>query len=190
MWIRGKLALRKSIVLLKNQRKPDSSFVLPLKKGIKIYVENIDRDLASSYGTVVDSVGDADFAVVRLRTPFVPHIDDMIGKMIHQGDLDFDSPEKSRLLLMMKLKPTIICIFPDRATIIPEITALSSGLLADFGASDDAVLDVVFGNFNPTGKMPFELPSSTDAAAKQKEDLPHESENPLFPFGWGLRYRN
>jgi len=187
---KGKLAQRKSIVLLKNYRKPDSSFVLPLKKGIKIYVENIDREIASSYGTVVDSVGDADFAVLRLNTPYVPRMGDMIERMFHQGDLDFKDPEKSRLLIMMKLKPTIVCINLDRAAVIPEIAAHSSGLLADFGAADDAVLDVVFGKFNPNGKMPFELPSSMDAVVKQKEDLPHDSENPLFPFGWGLKYKN
>ncbi len=187
---KGKLAQRKSIVLLKNYRKPDSSYVLPLKKGLKIYVENMDRQIASTYGTVVDSVCDADFAIIRTRTPFVPRNGDMIERMFHQGDLDFKDPEKSRLLLMMKLKPTIVCIYLDRAAVIPEITAHSSGLLADFGAADDAVLDVVFGNFNPNGKMPFELPSSMEAVTKQKEDLPHDSENPLFPFGWGLRYRN
>ena len=187
---KGKLAQRKSIVLLKNFRKPDSSFVLPLRKGIKIYVENIDRQIASSYGTVVDSVGDADFAIIRIKTPFVPRNGDMIEKMFHQGDLDFKDPEKSRLLLMMKLKPTIVCICLDRAAVIPEITEHSSGLLADFGAGDDAVLDVVFGNFSPNAKMPFELPSSMEAVEKQKEDLPHDSEKPLFPFGWGLQYRN
>ena len=187
---KGKMAQRKSIVLLKNGRKPDSSLVLPLRKGLRLYVENIDRKAASEYGTVVDSVADADFAVIRTKAPFVPRNGDMIEKMFHQGDLDFKEPEKSRLLLMMKLKPTIVCICLDRAAVIPEITAHSAGLLADFGAADDAVLDVLFGKFNPTGRLPFELPSSMEAVAKQKEDLPHDSENPLFPFGWGLTYKH
>ena len=69
-----------------------------------------------------------------------------------------------------------------------EIAEKSAGLLAEFGASDAAVLDVLFGRFKPTGKLPFELPSSMEAVRNQKEDLPYDSANPLFPFGHGLSY--
>ena len=71
---------------------------------------------------------------------------------------------------------------------VPEIAAEAIGLLADFRANDAALLDVVFGRFSPTGKLPFELPSSMEAVRNQKEDVPHDSENPLFPFGFGLTY--
>jgi hypothetical protein len=63
-------------------------------------------------------------------------------------------------------------------------------LLANFGASDAAVLDVVFGRFTPSAKLPFEMPSSMEAVRKQKEDVPYDSENPLFAFGHGLTYQN
>ena len=66
----------------------------------------------------------------------------------------------------------------------------SAGLLANFGASDAAVLDVIFGGFMPSGKLPFEMPSSMEAVRRQKEDLPYDSENPLFPFGYGLTYHD
>jgi len=61
-------------------------------------------------------------------------------------------------------------------------------LIANFGSSDDALLDVIFGDFNPGGKLPFELPSSMEAVRNQKEDVPFDSENPLFRFGFGLSY--
>jgi beta-glucosidase len=50
------------------------------------------------------------------------------------------------------------------------------------------VLDIIFGKFKPQGKLPFELPLSMDAVKKQKEDVPYDSENPLFEFGHGLSY--
>ena len=43
-------------------------------------------------------------------------------------------------------------------------------------------------NLNRRENYRFELPSSMEAVRKQKEDLPHDSENPLFPFGHGLCY--
>jgi beta-glucosidase len=84
--------------------------------------------------------------------------------------------------------PTIVAIHLDRPAVIPEIAAHSAALLADFGASDGAVLDVIFGRFSPSGKLPFELPSSMEAVERQREDVPYDSENPLYPFGHGLTY--
>jgi beta-glucosidase len=79
-------------------------------------------------------------------------------------------------------------IYLDRPAVIPEISKLSEGLLADFGASDEALLDIIFGKFNPTARLPFEMPSSMEAVRNQKEDLPFDSKNPLYPFGSGLSY--
>jgi beta-glucosidase len=102
--------------------------------------------------------------------------------------LDFKDPELSRILEITKKKPTIICMYMDRPAVMPEIVDGTVGLLADFGAHDDAVLDIVFGKFNPTAILPFEMPSSMEAVEKQFEDVPFDSENPLFPFGHGLSY--
>ena len=79
-------------------------------------------------------------------------------------------------------------MYLDRPAVIPEISKQSSGLLADFGAEDDAVLDVIFGDFKPHAKLPFELPSSMEAVEAQKEDMPYDSKDPLYPFGFGLTY--
>jgi hypothetical protein len=61
-------------------------------------------------------------------------------------------------------------------------------LLATFGASDAALLEVLFGCAAPDAKLPFELPRSMDAVRRQLEDVPCDSEDPLFPFGFGLSY--
>ncbi len=84
--------------------------------------------------------------------------------------------------------PTIVDIYLDRPAVIPEISAYARGLLADFGASDAAVLDVIFGKAKPGGHLPIELPSSMAAVRAQKEDLPYDSKDPLYKFGYGLGY--
>ena len=186
---KGKQAQRKSIILLKNTMKPDSSHFLPLKNKPKIYIENIERETAEKYAAVVDSLKDADVAVLRLQTPFEPRNGDVIEKMFHQGDLDFKEPELSRIVEIMQQKPTVVCIYLDRPAVIPEISENAAGLLCDFGAFDDAVLDVIFGKFNPSGRLPFELPLSMEAVESQMEDVPFDSELPLYEFGFGLTYK-
>jgi beta-glucosidase len=185
---KGKLAQRKSIVLLKNEKNADSIPALPLGSGLKIYVENISKEIAGQYGTVADSLADADVAILRLQTPYKPMNGNFMEAMFHQGHLNFQEPELSRILEITERKPTIICMYLDRPAVIPEINQSVVGLLGDFGAYDDAVLDVVFGRFNPSAKLPFDLPVSMEAVEMQYEDVPFDTENPLYPFGFGLSY--
>lgn len=184
---KGLLAQKKSIVLLKNDTL-DGTPALPLRKQLKVYVEKLSKEAVSKYATVVDSLADADVAILHLQTPWDPRHSDFIERMFHQGRLDFPEPERSRILDILSKKPTIVCVYMDRPAVMPEIAANAAGLLVDFGVSDEALMSVVFGEFNPTGRLPFEVPSSMDAVEKQKEDVPYDSEDPLFHFGDGISY--
>ncbi len=56
----------------------------------------------------------------------------------------------------------------------------------------DALLDVITGQFDPSGKMPFSTPRSEAAAQNQKTDVPGYLEGPnyaLFKYDEGLRYK-
>lgn len=184
----GELAQRRSMVLLKNDT-IDKNPVLPLKKGIKIYIENIDPAVASVYGTVVKKPGEADFAIIRIKSPSQPlEGAGLLGRMFSSGDLDFKEKEKAEILELLNAVPAIVDIYIDRPAVIPEIAAASKGLIANYGSNDKALLDIVFGDFNPQGKLPVELPSSMEAVRQQKEDLPYDSENALYKFGFGLHY--
>jgi len=178
----GELAQRKSIVLLKNEKG-----ILPLKGELKIYVENINPETASQYAQVVNNLADADVAILRLNAPY-EKLKGLMESYFHTGDLDFKSREKEHILDVMSRVPTIVDIYLERPAVIPEIAEQSAALLANFGANDGAALDVIFGKFAPQGKLPFELPASMEAVRRQKEDVPYDSENPLFPFGHGLIY--
>ncbi len=59
-------------------------------------------------------------------------------------------------------------------------------LLATFGASDAAVLDVVTGRAIARGRLPFELPSSMAAVAAQDPAVADDSRAPLYPRGAGI----
>jgi beta-glucosidase len=181
----GEAAQRRAITLLKNDSKS-----LPLQTGkLKIYVKNVDPKVAANYGTVVKTPEEADFAIMRINTPWYPvETKNFFAKGFHHGDLDFKQPLKDSILQILKTVPTIVDIYIDRPAVIPEISAQAKGLMADFGASDAAVLDVIFGKAKPEGKLPFELPSTMEAVRNQKEDVPYDSKDPLYKFGFGLRY--
>jgi len=184
----GEEALRRSVVLLKN----DSSSAgkcLPLKQGVKVYAKNIDPEKVKKYATVVTKPEEADFAIIRLKSPsYSIKGAGLLGRLFSSGDLDFKGKEKEEILKLLRSVPSIVDIYLDRPAVIPEIASASKGLFADFGTSDEALLDLVFGKVNPSAHLPFELPSSMEAVRNQKEDLPHDSSDPLFAFGYGLSY--
>ena len=173
--------------MLLNNSASSQGNVLPLRGRRRIYVENIAPETASRYGEIVTDLNAADLAILRLNTPFEPR-EGFLENMFHAGDLDFKGAEKARILSILERVPTIIVIHLDRPAVIPEIAAKCAALLADFGANDAAVLDVICGQSVPSGKLPFELPSSMEAARAQKSDMPYDSVNPLYPFGFGLTY--
>jgi beta-glucosidase len=183
---KGEEAQRRSLVLLKNGTIKEAK-ALPLSSGLKIYVQGIDETIASAYATVVDKPEDADFAIIRVNAPFEPR-EGFVESLFHHGDLDFKSPQKEELIKLMETVPTIVNIYVDRPAVIPEIAEKSAGLIANFGATDNVLLDVIFGKYSPEGKLPVEMPSSMEAVRNQKEDLPYDSKDPLFKFGFGLGY--
>ena len=115
---------------------------------------------------------------MRTRNPF--------ARGFHHGDLDFKGQAKAEILALLQAVPTIVVIYLDRPAVIPEINAAAQAVLGEYGATDAAVLNVIFGKARPEGKLPFELPSSMEAVRHQMEDVPHDSQNPLYPFGFGL----
>ena len=181
----GKEAQRRSLVLLKNG---ESEPVLPLDGPMKLYSENIATDVVSRYGEIVNDPRDADLAIVRIYAPYYPH-DGFLDSRFHSGDLNFKNEQKQHLLDLMDAVPTIVDIYLDRAAVIPEIAEKSAALVANFGATDEVLMELLWGKYAPTGKLPFEMPRSMKAVEEQFEDVPYDSENPLFSFGDGLTYQ-
>ena len=182
-------AHRRSVVLLKVGESSDGSPTLPLTGRPKLYVENVALEVAARYGEIVDTPADADVAVLRVDTPHgPPRSRNFLERLFHQGDLDFKGEEKEHILSVLETVPTIVDIHLERAAVIPEIAEKAAGLFATFGSPDEVIMDAVFGAFNPTGKLPIEMPSSMEAVQAQREDVPSDSEDPLFAYGHGLSY--
>jgi beta-glucosidase len=183
----GQDAQRRSLTLLKND-----NHILPLAPNkLKIYIKNINPKIAAEYGTIVTDPKQADIAIIRLQTPNYPIPEakgNFIAQMFHWGDLDFKGQQLQDVLDLEKTVPTIVDIYLDRPAVVPEISANAKALLVNFGSNDTALLDVVFGKYKPEGRLPIEMPSSMEAVRNQKEDMPYDSKDPLYKFGFGLSY--
>ena len=179
-------AQRKSVVLLSNRGSADG-MKLPLAQGLKLYVEDVTPEAAARYGDVVETPAEADVAILRVKTPFEPG-EGFFASFIHEGNLAFEGAELERIRAVMRARPTVVVAYLERPAVLTDIVADAAAVLGTFGAGDGAVLDVIFGEFAPSGKLPFELPRSMEAVEAQFEDVPYDSVDPLFPFGFGLTY--
>ena len=114
----------------------------------------------------------------------------VFGAMFHEGSLAFrdGDPDYEAFNRASAVVPTIVTVYLDRPAILTPVKERARVVIANFGVSDAALLDVVTGRAAPEGKLPFELPASMDAVAAQRSDVPHDSARPLYQRGFGLRY--
>ena len=136
----------------------------------------------------MESPEQAEVALIRLSTPWQPRDGDFVERFFHQGSLAFDQGEVDRLTRLAATVPTVFFVYMERPPVMPEIDEAAAAVVAEFGAFDEAVLDVAFGRTHPKGRLPFEIPSSMEAVNAQFEDVPYDSKEPLYLFGHGLDY--
>ncbi len=179
----------RSLVLLQNEND-----LLPIGKTRRtLYLYGINASIAKSYGfEIVDDPAKADLAIIRANAPFqILHPDYVFGRMQHEGDLSFrdDNPEYQLIKNASAQVPTIVTLYLDRPGILTNIIDKAQAILGNFGISDEALMETIIGNISPEGKLPFELPATMESVRQQYSDVPFDSQDELFPFGFGLKYR-
>jgi beta-glucosidase len=158
---------------------------LPLAPGLRVYAEGFTSGAAGRLGALVDDPAAADLAVLRLAAPYEPR-PGAFESMFHAGSLAYPDAERDRVLAITRQVPTLVDVHLDRPAVLPEIAAAAAALLVDFGASDDALVDVLTGRAQARGRLPFDLPSSMAAVEASRPDVPFDTADPLFRFGDGI----
>jgi len=176
-------AQRTAQVLLENRA------TLPLAQGKRVWAVGMDPAAVRAAGlTPVDSPEAAEAAIIRVGTPFETlHPYHFFGRVQHEGRLDFrDGNPGYEAIKRAAGLPTVVAVDMDRPAILTNIRDKASAILAVFGASDAAVLDVVTGRAQAKGRLPFELPRSMAEVEAQDPALPDDTRNPLYPRGAGM----
>jgi beta-glucosidase len=197
---KGDLAMRKSIVLLRNNAQ-----LLPLKAKTKVYFEsyydngrtknpvNVLKPAAEKYPNLefVDSKEAADVVLLWLTPNGGSLFNTKEGEAI-ELQLSKNKIDMARVNSVINSKPTIVAINYTSPWVIDEIDAKNlKTVLATFGTTPDAILDIVTGTFKPSGKMPFSTPVSKKAVLENQSDVPGHLKPKgyaLFRFGDGLSY--
>jgi beta-glucosidase len=190
----GQAAQARAVVLLENKRvaSTDKPLLPFAAQGKKVYLSGVASKLAEAIGfIVVTDPAQADLAIIRAPAPYESeHPNFFFGSRQHEGRLAFTEKDAAyaELLRVSAIVPTVFLTTLERPLILTNIRPHATALLGDFGISDQALLALITGEVSPGGHLPFELPSSVESVRQQKSDLPHDSQSPLFPFGFGLHY--
>ncbi len=159
-----------------------------------LYSAGTGYDLDINIQETVKAAKEADYLVVCLGE--LPGTE-------KPGDIDDLTFDKTQMQLVKELsktgKPVVLILAENRPRIISEIEPLLSAVLMAYLPGNEggvAIADVLYGNFNPCGKLPFTYPRATGAlvtydhkfSETRDKEFGFTAVNPQYPFGHGLSY--
>jgi len=131
------------------------------------------------------------------------------GEAKNRANLDLPGNQEELVdELLATGKPLVVVLLTGRALAVPGLADKSATLVHAFFPGVEgghAIADVLFGDYNPGGKQPVTWPRSVGQLPIHHYDPPNgrpnipergdykahwldESDEPLFPFGFGLSY--
>lgn len=164
---------------------PNKRGTLPARKTTttKVYAYGIDATAIQALGlTPVSDPASADLAIVRLADPRGGA--DLTDLKSTGAEADYQAFQAA----VASGVPTVAAPKLDRPLILTNVVDRAAAVLANYGVADRILLETIFGDRAPGGRLPFELPSSMQAVAAQKADVPDDSAAPLFRRGYGLSH--
>lgn len=94
----------------------------------------------------------------------------------------------------MNGKPVIVSVTASKPMIFSEFEKHADGILVNFNVSNQAVVDIIAGKYEPSGLLPLQMPADMKTVETQKEDVPFDmipykdSEGHAYDFGYGLNW--
>ena len=179
---KGHRAQARSIVVLESGR--PSAPTLPIRRGSEVFSEQVSSEVLAEAGLRVAATPEqADAIIVRTEAPFEPRDHYMLEASFQAGSLEFAPEFIDRVRSLSVQAPVILVVKLDRPAILEPLMPYTSALVADFGASDSAVLEVLMGRTTAVGELPFDIPRTMAAIERSRVDVPGDTVRPLFVAG-------
>ncbi len=95
----------------------------------------------------------------------------------------------------MDNKPVIVIVHISKPMIFSEIEESASAILVHMGVQDQALLEIISGNNEPSALLPFQMPADMATVETQFEDVPRDmkayvdSEGNTYDFAFGLNWK-
>ena len=179
-----------------------------LIKRVNVFGTEIDVDPRSPEELINEAVETADKADVVVTV--LGEAADMTGESSSMSNIGLQKSQENLLKALVNTgKPVILVLMNGRPmTLTWEDEHISSILDTWFGGTEagNAVADVLFGNYNPSGKITASFPRNVGQipiyynhlntgrpyhpgdGTKFKSDYLDVANTPLYPFGFGLSY--
>jgi beta-glucosidase len=151
-------------------------------------------------GSTIDTLIDVDKAAEAAKKADVAIV--CIGEQAYcetPGNIHDLTLPRAQLDLVAAIQktgtPVVLVLVEGRPRIITPVVDKSTAILMAYLPGPEggqAVADVLFGDFNPCGKLPFTYPRNpNDLVCYDHKPLERDDPNkmdPLYPFGHGLSY--
>lgn len=91
-------------------------------------------------------------------------------------------------------KPVVVYMKATNPMVWSEVEPLADAIVIGYGIQDQAALQVVSGNTEPSGLLPMQQPANMETVEKQYEDVPQDMEcykdaqGNTYDFGFGLNW--
>lgn len=163
----------------------------------------ITGDSEAGFAAAIAIAGQADYVVLA-----VGESRDQSGEARSRTELGLPGKQRQLIEAIAKLgKPTAVILHNGRPLVLPWLRDQADAIVEAWQLgvqSGNAIADVLFGDYNPSGKLPVTFPYHAGQIpiyyARKNTGRPHDSSpdpnsdyldspvEPLYPFGYGLSY--
>ncbi len=194
------------IVYAKGANISDDTMLVRRTNKLGVEIEPETRTAQAMLDEAVTAASQADVVVAILGEAA-----DMSGESSSRSDISLPESQENLLKALVKTgKPIVLVLFNGRPLILKwENDHVNAILDAWFPGTEagNAIADVLFGHYNPSGKLSMTFPLSQgqipiyynakntgrpytagDSSTKFKSDYLDIPNEPLYPFGFGLSY--
>lgn len=154
------------------------------------YVEGCSFDKDINMSKAVNEAKNSDAVILCLGEPaYCETPGNIFDLNLYKAQLEF--AEK----MIATGKPVILIMLEGRPRLITDIADKVEAILLGFlpgMEGGNAIADVLFGDINPSGKLPITYPKNPNGITlydyKPLEKFDSNNYDPLYPFGFGLSY--